>query len=112
MKKMRPRGVRNNNPGNIRNSERKEWMGEVNSHLRSDQSFEEFETMGHGIRAMMKLLLNYQKTLGLRTTRELVSRWAPHSENDTGSYVRSVCKETQIPSDYPIDLTDKGSLCA
>ena len=52
-----PRGVRNNNPGNIRNSERNDWTGEVSKADKKDNSFEEFKDIPHGVRAMMKLLL-------------------------------------------------------
>ena len=38
-----PRGIRNNNPGNIRNSERNDWAGEVSKADKKDNAFEEFE---------------------------------------------------------------------
>lgn len=107
-----PRGIRNNNPGNIRNSERNEWAGEVNNVDKKDDAFEEFESMPHGIRAMMKLLQKYQRSYGLRSIRELVERWAPRSENNTAAYVRTVCREMQMPESCPVDLSDKGTLCA
>ena len=46
------RGIRNNNPGNIRNSDAIDWKGEVNSKDKKDKAFEEFKTMPDGIRAM------------------------------------------------------------
>lgn len=107
-----PRGIRNNNPGNIRNSEANEWKGEVSKKEKLDNSFEEFRDMPHGIRAMMQLLINYQRKYTLLTVRDLVGKWAPRTENDTTTYVNRVCKELQMPSTCPIDLTDKGTLCA
>lgn len=106
------RGIRNNNPGNIRNSETNDWKGEVAKVDKKDTAFEEFETMPEGVRAMMKLLQKYQRSYGLRSIRELVERWAPRSENNTAAYVRTVCKKMQIPESCPVDLTDKGTLCA
>lgn len=106
------RGIRNNNPGNIRNSEANDWKGEVAKGDKKDQAFEEFETMPDGVRAMMKLLQKYQRSHNLHTVKELVERWAPRNENNTSAYVRAVCKEMQIPECCGLDLTDKGTMCA
>ena len=51
-----PRGIRNNNPGNIRNSERNDWAGEVSKADKKDNAFKEFEDIPHGGRAMMKIV--------------------------------------------------------
>lgn len=106
------RGIRNNNPGNIRNSERNDWKGEVAKADKKDQAFEEFETMSDGVRAMMLLLQKYQRSYNLHTVKELVERWAPRNENNTAAYVRTVCKEMQMPECCGLDLTDKGTMCA
>lgn len=107
-----PRGIRNNNPGNIRNSERNDWKGEESKADKKDQAFEEFKTMADGVRAMMLLLQKYQRSYNLHTVKELVERWAPHNENNTAAYVRTVCKEMQMPECCGLDLTDKGTMCA
>ena len=107
-----PRGIRNNNPGNIRNSAANNWRGEVPKGEKQDSVFEEFEDMAHGVRAMMCLLVRYQCEYNLRSIQELIGRWAPSSENDTGSYVRSVSREVGVPACCAIDLSDKGTLCA
>ena len=57
-----------------------------------------------GIRAMARILQNYQDRHGLRTVREMINRWAPPSENDTDSYVRSVARRTGIDPDVPINV--------
>lgn len=106
------RGIRNNNPGNIRNSESNDWKGEVTKADKQDTAFEEFETMAHGVRAMMKLLQKYQRSYNLHTVKELVERWAPRNENNTSAYVRAVCREMQMPESCGLDLTDKGTMCA
>jgi len=106
------RGIRNNNPGNIRNSERNDWKGEVSKADKKDQAFEEFETMSDGVRAMMRLLQKYQRSYNLHTVKEIVERWAPRNENNTAAYVRTVCKEMQMPECCGLDLTDKGTMCA
>ena len=104
-----PRGIRNNNPGNIRNSERNDWAGEVSKADKKDNAFEEFEDIPHGVRAMMKLLLKYQRSYNLRSIKELIERWAPRDENDTAAYVRWVCREMQMPDCCRLDLSDKGN---
>lgn len=106
------RGIRNNNPGNIRNSERNDWKGEVSKADKKDQAFEEFETMSDGVRAMMRLLQKYQRSYNLHTVKDIVERWAPRNENNTAAYVRTVCKEMQMPECCGLDLTDKGTMCA
>ena len=111
-KNEKPRGIRNNNPGNIRNSEANEWLGEVAAKQKRDEDFEEFEDMAHGVRAMMCLLIKYQRGYNLNTIRELVGRWAPRNENDTDLYVRLVSDEMGVPACCGIDLSDKGTLCA
>ena len=108
----KPRGIRNNNPGNIRNSEANEWRGEVAKEEKQDNAFEEFQDMAHGVRAMMRLLVNYQRNYNLHTIRELIGRWAPRTENDTNLYVRLVSDEMGVPACCGIDLSEKGTICA
>lgn len=98
-----PRGIRLNNPYNIRQSEQP-WHGKIDpSH---DAEFEQFDTPENGIRAGMKLLLNYQDRYGLRTIRGIISRFAPSSENDTASYIDFVSRKTQNDPDTFINLHD------
>ena len=90
-----PKSVRNNNPGNIRNSESNRWIGEVPSTLRKDKEFEVFTTMEYGARAMIKLLRNYMHgkvfdKVKYNTLETIIFRWAPPHENDTAAYVREV----------------------
>src|SRR3569832_207317 len=80
------RGLRNNNPGNIRKTAT-DWRGEV---VGSDSAFETFATPEAGIRALAVLLRNYQRKYGLRTVRAIITRYAPPSENNTESYVSAV----------------------
>lgn len=55
---MTARGLRNNNPGNIRiNNDL--FQGEVGPS--EDKSFKQFTTMAYGYRAMFKILSNYFK---------------------------------------------------
>lgn len=95
-----PRGIRNNNPGNIRKTAAK-WLGETDG---SDDAFETFITAEAGLRAMARILLTYQRKHRLRTVRSIIARWAPPVENDTGSY------ETQVSAALRVDPREKLDL--
>lgn len=103
------RGLRNNNPGNIRISSTK-WQGEIMPS--TDKSFKQFNTMAYGYRALIKLLQNYRKLYNLKTVAELINRWAPSNENNTSAYITRVCKEMQVPSTHVPDINDKATMCA
>lgn len=97
---MSPRGVRNNNPGNIRVGDA--WQGLTGG---DDAGFCIFDTPENGIRALARVLISYQAKHGLRTLRQMVSRWAPESENDTEAYIESVCQQCGASPDNPYILT-------
>jgi hypothetical protein len=98
------RGLRNNNPGNIREGKGDStlWVGERATD--DDPLFEEFTTMPYGIRAATQLFRNYQRLYGLHTIAQLISRWAPPSENDTTAYISSVVDRVGLDPNAPIDL--------
>lgn len=95
--KPTPRGVRNNNPGNIDRT-RTVWQGEDRSAdaLRREPRFCVFLTPQAGFRALAKTLLTYQRKHGLRTVRDIIGRWAPPVENNTRAYVAQVAREVGV----------------
>ena len=96
-----PRGIRNRNPGNIELGER--WQGMAPQ--QTDGRFIQFSDHLWGIRAMARILRNYQRKHGLKTVREMIDRWAPPVENDTGSYARAVAEGMGLRGpDEPVDL--------
>ena len=84
---MEPRGIRNNNPLNIRQNPKNKWKGLKPE--QTDKAFCQFESMQMGIRAAFIIMLNYHKR-GINTPRQIITRWAPPTENNTGGYVNSV----------------------
>ena len=78
-----PRGIRNNNFGNIRISKDK-WMGLKD--IQSDPSFFQFKEPKYGYRALLKILINYRKKYGLKTISEMINKYAPENENNTSAY--------------------------
>lgn len=86
-----PRGIRNNNPLNIRKGKVK-WMGEV-LYLQGvpvERDFCQFESMEYGWRAAFVLLRRYIETYKCNTVSKIISRWAPANENHTQDYIRYV----------------------
>lgn len=102
------RGLRNNNPLNIRLS-RTPWQGEVRPS--QDKAFCQFRSPAYGYRAALKLLRNYSLVHGCHTVRTIISRWAPPSENDTKGYISTVCKLTGLDADRRIDVDDRRTMC-
>lgn len=99
-----PRGIRNNNPGNIRWGD--DWKGLVPKSQRTDKSFCQFTAPEYGIRAMIVILRNYQRKHGLNTITGIISRWAPANENNTQAYIDSVAKSTGVAPDQFIHTDD------
>ncbi|MFW5487371.1 MAG: structural protein [Desulfovibrio sp.] len=95
-----PRGIRNNNPGNIRHGEN--WNGLALEQL--DPDFCTFVAPVYGIRAMGRILLNYQRRHHLNTVREIVNRWAPPVENNTEAYAAHVARALGVDPDEPVDV--------
>lgn len=95
------RGIRNNNPGNIRRST-DPWQGLSNR--QGDVEFFTFKDAIYGIRALARTLIAYQDKHGLRTIRQIVNRWAPPTENNTNAYVRAVAADTGLDADQPLDM--------
>jgi hypothetical protein len=97
-----PRGIRDNNPGNIRKSDAP-WRGKV---FGTDPDFETFDTPENGIRALAKTLDAYQSKHGCRTVRQIIYRWAPPGENDTAAYVEHVSASVGVSPDDTIIVDD------
>lgn len=94
------RGLRNNNPLNMRH-DRDKWQGEIVPSR--DPAFKQFETMAWGYRAAFKLLHNYQKHHGCQLLSDFISRWAPPVENNTTAYIRTVAKRSGLEDVSAID---------
>lgn len=105
---MEPRGIRNNNPGNIRITKDK-WKGL--RAVQADKEFFQFITPKWGYRALIRTLQNYRKRHGCETIGDFIRRWAPPSENNTLSYIRFVCEKMGVPPVYVPNVEDKATMC-
>ncbi len=98
---LTPRGIRNNNPGNIRHSSAK-WQGMAAQ--QTDANFVQFITPEYGIRALSVLIGNYYTKNKLDTVRKIISRYAPSSENNTEAYAQAVAKAIGVTPDTIINV--------
>lgn len=108
MNQQLPRGIRNNNPGNIRHGAN--WQGLNPNGKKIDPYFCVFQTPVSGIRALAKVLINYKKLYGLNTVRQIISRYAPPNENQTTAYVQSVARQLGVLPDVVINIEERGVL--
>ncbi|WYW01285.1 endolysin [Pseudomonas phage vB_PpuM-SKa-4] len=99
--------TRNFNPGNIRASDKNQWVGEVGQ----EGGFEKFDTVVHGARAWFKLARKHVSAEGM-TLKQLVNKLTPPNENDTSGYVTAVSKETGIDPNQKLDPNDQPTMMA
>ena len=105
---MKPRGLRNCNPGNIRIT-KDEWKGLREE--QTDKEFFQFESMAWGYRALIKTLQNYRKLHDCWTIGDFIRRYAPPTENHTTAYIRTVCEKMGVPPAYIPYTDDKLTMC-
>lgn len=109
------RGIRNNNPLNLKRG-LPLFVGEVKAP--TDKIFRQFTTIFYGYRAAIICLLRYYKDYKLRNVKSIITRWAPASENDTITYIRTVVtfmrnnSSIKYTSVYPLEVTDIPLLVA
>lgn len=106
-----PRGIRNNNPGNIDFHENVKWQGLVMNMERTDERFCQFKDPTWGVRAIAVILINYQDKHHINTVRDIVNRWAPSVENNTVGYITAICNATGFGAVEPLDLHRYEALC-
>ena len=105
MNKKLPRGITNCNPGNIERGKDR-WLG-MSADQSTDARFLVFDKPESGIRALMRLLINYQERHDIKTLRAAINRWAPTAENNSAAYVQHVSRLTGLDPDEPIDFLDE-----
>ena len=104
-----PRGVRNNNPGNIKKGSRT-WDGAIRG---VDDTFVTFDNPTYGFKAMGDLLQVYQRKHGLNTVQGIINRWSPASDhNSPGIYAAKVAKQMGITPNTPLNLNDPNTLAS
>lgn len=99
-----PRGIRNNNPGNLRTTE---FAGTTGA---DKEGYGKFSTPEAGLRAMAKNLVTQQDKHGLKTVEGIISKYAPPNENDTAAYISTVSAALGVKPDQAINLKDPAVL--
>lgn len=102
-----PRGIRNNNPLNIRIGN--VWLGEVANP--TDPDFEQFVNMKYGLRAAFILLRRYINHYHRNTVPMILAAWAPSCENNTTNYIDFVCRSCAITPTQVLTYEDKVTMC-
>ena len=110
------RGLRNNNPLNIRRNNTK-WQGL--SATQTDKSFFQFKTMAYGYRAAFKTLQTYilnkydtDKDGTANELEDVIMRWAPPCENNTEVYIATVEKRSGISRHTILNRNNREQLIA
>jgi hypothetical protein len=107
-----PRGIRNNNPGNIEKGA--SWKGLAP--VQTDERFATFVSPEYGIRAIVVTLLTYHRSRKaadgspIDTLREVVQRWAPAFENNVDAYVGHLDELHPATADQVLDLTTYANM--
>ena len=112
-----PRSMRNNNPGNIKLNASNAWLGKVPESENTDyncttgeveQVFEQFRSYEYGVRAMIKLLMNYISN-GYDTVEKIIGRYDPPSNSPSSEYVQRVLSDTGFAAGLALN-PDKETL--
>ena len=98
---MIPRGLRNNNPLNIRHNA-DVFQGEIKG---TDKSFKTFSSMPYGYRAAFVTLGTYLSR-GWNTIEKIITHWAPPTENNTQAYIAKVEKWSGVPRNKILTAAD------
>ncbi|TBM13405.1 hypothetical protein EYY86_14060 [Hafnia paralvei] len=98
----KPRGIRNNNPGNLN------YAGQAGASKEAGENgrFAVFSSMTHGVAALYKQLQLYFKR-GVNTIESIVNKYAPAGDNNNvGAYIASLVKATGKGASDQLDSGD------
>lgn len=102
-----PRGIRNNNPLNIRYNQRNCWKGQTGT----DGQFCKFSAPKFGVRAAVKILKKYAGQNSKASILEIINKWAPRSDgNNTDAYIATVCKAMNMRPADTIDVRNGAAV--
>lgn len=93
------KGIRNNNPGNLRPTGDR-WQGMAGT----SDNFLVFENMVWGCRALGTDLSN-KFFKGLDTVTKIIVQYAPPSENNTVAYINAVSKAIGVQPNEKLDFS-------
>lgn len=100
-----PRGIRNNNPGNI------DYSGMYGQYFGATKEdgpggrFARFATAQHGLQALAVQIKRYANA-GYGTAMDIIGKWAPKGENNTKAYIESVSGAMGVSATTRLNLSD------
>lgn len=103
-----PRGLRNNNPGNINFDHQ---PGATLERDGSGSRFAFFQSPLQGLAAMAHQIGLYAKR-GIRSIAGIIGKWAPPSENNTTAYLTNVSRNLGVSPTTPINVYDPKVMAA
>lgn len=108
-----PRGLRNNNPLNIRINPANQWMGAADE--QRDPQFVQFTSMVWGLRAGIVILRNWLMAAARKneslTMGRIISRWAPASDgNNVPAYITKVHRLSGIAQHDLVSYSDRSQI--
>lgn len=103
--KKLPRGIRNNNPGNLN------FAGQAGASKEGGPGgrFAKFGTMKEGVAALVRQIGLYVSR-GKNSIRKILEVYAPSSENNTDAYIAAVSKALGIGPDDPLDINSANQV--
>ena len=87
------------NPFNIRYNHANHWIGQCMNP--QTKGFVNFKALEYGVRAVCIIILRSYRAKGIFTIQDVISRFAPKSENDTMRYIGFVCS---CIGSFPFDI--------
>lgn len=109
-----PRGVRNNNPGNIKYDSSNPWQGKIPAAQNTEERrvdgtpiFEQFVSWAYGVRAMIHILKNSYIPSGRNTLRVIMQNWAPDGGT---SYLNYMVGKVGKGADTVISSNDEATI--
>jgi hypothetical protein len=101
-----PRGIRNNNPGNL------VYVGQTGASKEANGRFATFASAQEGLNALAAQLRRYGQR-GLNSIQSIVNTYAPASENNTGAYANYLAQKMGIDTNTQFDVnSDPAALAA
>lgn len=103
--KSLPRGIRNNNPGNLN------FAGQAGATKEGGPNgrFAVFGSMQQGVAALVRQIGLYVGR-GKNTVRSILETYAPSTENNTGAYIAAVANALGIGPDDPLDPSNASQV--
>jgi hypothetical protein len=102
-----PRGLRNNNPLNLRPLANGQWDGQTGV---DDGNYAKFGSEQDGWNAAHKNLQAYGSKHGINTVAGVINRWAPAGDNNQPQvYAATVANALGVAPEAPINLQDAAT---